>query len=704
MKKTYKTKIAFIGCLFMSAMICMAFRITMIKIENGQEYQKQVLSRLLSQERQIYPKRGTIVERNNKVIAVSTLSYHVILSPKDILGLKIVDRDKVYQTLSRYLGQSQGSIKQTVEASPSSQYSVMPWDLESKKAKQLKEEGLRGVWLEESFSRKYPKEALAAQLIGFYNKNGQGQYGIEQQYNDVMLGKQGRIFSQIQDEAIITSEIKSAENGATIVLTIDEVIQQYVTGIMKKYIKVYKPINASAIIMNPNTGEIYSMFSYPYFDPNHYNDLRNELGKDVWDVLKEDEKARQLNHAWRNYNIQASYEPGSTFKPLLVAASLDEEVINRKEMYVCDGSVMVAKETAPIRCWKREGHGKQTLEEVLANSCNEGMIEIGSKMSSDIFLKYINRYGFGKISNIGLPGEEKGLLHQKLGVVERATYSIGQGFTCTPIQLITAFSAVINGGQLLQPYVVSEIISENNEMIYQSKPVVKRQVISQETSHIVTDYLRKVVDGGTGVNASITGYNIGGKTGTAEKLPRGNEKYILSFVGYAPTTNPQVIGLIVFDEIPEHSGVPAHVFKEVMLNILPYMNIALNLDKAAQSEQTYSVPDVTTMDIYKASEKLDAQNLKYEIVGVGQEVIKQYPNEGAQILKGSKVKLYVHTEKPGDLMEIPDLQGLTLEEAMLLTGITFNVRGEGKGKIITQVPQAGHKIEKHSQILVKLAE
>ncbi len=699
-----KRRIFFIGFLFLSGMVYMGFRVITINLQNGEDYQKQVLSRMLSQERQINPQRGTIVDRNSKVIAASSLSYHVILSPKDILEFEIKKRDEIYKNLSKYVNKPQDSIKQFVEASPSSQYSVIMRNLEAKKAELLKGENLKGVWLEESFIRNYPKKNMAAQLIGFYNKDGKGQYGIEQQYNDYIVGRPGRVFPQIQDEKIVTSEIKPVENGATVVLTIDEVIQQYVEDTMNKYIKEYKPINASAIIMNPSTGEIYSMFSYPSFDPNNYNNLESEVGKVIWDALEEEEKTKQLNNAWRNYNIQSSYEPGSTFKPLLVAASLDESAMSTKDMYFCDGSIVVVQGEAPIRCWKRTGHGEQTLEEVLANSCNEGMIEIGKKMSSEIFLKYMSQYGFGNFSHIELPGEEKGILHQKLGQIEKATYSIGQGFTCTPVQLITAFSSVINGGYLLQPYVVSTIINKNNDIIYQSKPLIKRHVISQETSHIVTHYLRKVVDTGTGVNAGITGYNIGGKTGTAEKLPRGNEKYVLSFVGYAPITNPQIIGLIVFDEIPEHSGAPANAFKEMMFSILPYLDIPLNLAKDAENEQMSEVPNIKNMAIYEASILLNARSLRYEVIGVGKKVISQHPNEGTHIPKQSKVKIYVESDTPGNLTVTPNLQGLTIKEAKLLVGETFTVVGNSTGKIVSQVPSAGHKVEKNSQIIVQTAE
>ncbi|MDF2612580.1 MAG: Peptidoglycan glycosyltransferase [Clostridia bacterium] len=711
-KKTYFTlnktrlnrRIFFIGMFFLTAIIYMGYQVTTIKLKKGEDYQKEVLSRMVGQEDEISPQRGNIVDRNNNTIAASVLTYDIILDPKVILGLEEATKIAIYQTLSKVINIPEATISKFVADNAKLRYSVISKNISSEKTEILKEKGLKGVWFEESFARKYPKGEFAAQLIGFFNKNGEGQYGIEQQYNDYILGKPGRVFSQLQDEQIVTTEVKAAENGAKVVLTIDEVIQQYVESAMKKYINEYKPINASAIIMNPNSGEIYSMYSYPNFNPNRYNVLEEQLGKEVWNALTDAEKSDKLNNAWKNFNIQSTYEPGSTFKPLLVAGALDESMIDKEAKYTCNGSKVVVEGLAPIRCWKREGHGEQTLEQVLANSCNVGMIDIGSHMDSAAFLKYMNRYGFGQLTDIELPGEEQGLLHQKLGPIEKATYSIGQGFTCTPLQLIMAFSSVINGGYLLKPYVVSGLVNDDNEMIYQNKTTVKRQVISAETSKTLAMYLKKVIDEGTGGNANITGYNIGGKTGTAQKQPREEEKYVLSFIGYAPINNPQVVGLVVFDEIPEHSGVPSKAFKDMMVNILPYLEIELANSEQMTDEKLSKVPNLINMDIYKASEELDRLALGYEVIGIGSKVTSQYPAEGITLPKDSEVKLYVQTEAPDRIMQVPNLLGLTIEDAKLLVGDTFAINGAGNGTIIKQVPKAGHKVEKNSPIVVKTSE
>ncbi len=703
-RKRLHGRIFFVGLFFIMIIGYLGYQVAMIKLNNGESYQKQVLNRMMSKEGQINPQRGSIVDRNNKTIATSVLAYHIILDPKGILELPEDEKSTIYETLSKQVNKSADTVKKFVEARPKSRYSVLVKNVANTEIEELKKKALKGVWFEESFIRKYPKGEFASQLIGFYNKNGDGQYGIEQQYNHYLVGKMGRVFSQLQDEQIITTEIKPAENGATIVLTLDEVIQQYVETTMRKYIAEYKPVNASAIIMNPNTGEIYSMFSYPGFDPSQYNVLEKQLGKEVWSDLTDSEKALRLNSAWKNYNLQNSYEPGSTFKPLVVAAALDENIISTEDKYVCHGAKVVVEGVKPIRCWKREGHGEQTLEQVLANSCNVGMMDIVHKMKSETFLKYIDRYGFGQPTNLGPPGEEKGQLHHKLGPIEKATYSIGQTFTCTPIQLITAFSSIINGGYLMQPYVVSQVINEKKEIMYQMRPTERRQVISQETSKILVNYLKKVVDAGTGAHASINGYTIGGKTGTAQKGAREDEKHILSFLGYAPINNPQVVGLILFDEIPEGTGAPARAFKEMMINILPYLEIELDADNQEEGEQMSKVPDLKDSDIYAASVLLENEALDYEIIGVGKKIVSQYPNAGTALPKQSTVKLYVQSEVPENIVQIPNLIGLSVQEAKQLVGTEFDISQAERGIIIGQIPKAGHKVEKNSQIIVRTSE
>lgn len=695
-------RILVLGSCVMFCLVFLLIRVGSIKLTYGEKYEKIIANRMVEGERDIKPQRGAIVDRNNKTLATSVLTYNIVLSAKDLLSVTEEKRAKVYETLATHLEDyTVEELEKYVEANPTSQYKVLYKKMDSEQAEVFS--GLAGVSLEQTYDRKYPKGTLAAQLLGYFNKNEEGKYGIEQQYNDYLEGTPGRVFSQYQDAQIVTKEVQSAKNGATVRLTIDEVIQQYVENTMQKYIEEHNPESAAAVIMNPNTGEIYSMYSYPEFDPNTYNDLTQQIGQAAWEKLSTEEMSTKLNEAWINRAVQYTYEPGSTFKPIFVAAALDEGIIDGTETYNCLGYKIIGDRR--ISCHKKSGHGVQTLEEALANSCNVAMMEISEKIDSDVFLSYMERYGFGQITEVGLPGENAGLLHKSLSSVDKATYSMGQSMTVTPLQLINAFSAVINGGYLLEPYVVSQIVSEEDGILYNHEERLLRQVISSETSKKVAHMLKKVIDDGTGSYAAVNGYDIGGKTGTAQKLPREDNKYVLSFMGYAPINNPQVVGLVLFDDIPEGTGAPAKAFRDIMENVLPYLEIELSKVVDSETKVTTKVPDILGQDIYTAINKLEAQELDYEIVGVGNTVTQQYPKAETTVSKGASIKLYVETENKGSVLEVPDLTGMTIEEAKVAVENQFTVVGDnGQNPIISQKPKAGTKIEKNSQVIVKTTE
>ena len=675
-------------------------RVAYIQVVHGAEYKTVIANRLTNGETDIEAQRGAIVDRNNKTLATSVLAYNVVLSPKDVLTLKEEQRLKVYKALSPVVGKTVEELTKLVDANPTSGYKVLAKNIATEVGEPLRDLG--GVSLVETYIRKYPKETLAAQLLGFFNKEGVGQYGIEQQYEEYLAGVPGRTFSQYQDSRIVTKETQESKTGATVKLTIDEVIQQYVETTMRKYIAQYGATNASATIMNPNTGEIYAMYSYPEFNPNTYNDLSEQIGQAAWDSLSGEKKYEKMNEAWINRSIQYTYEPGSTMKPIFVAAAWDEGIINGSETYNCLGSITVADRN--INCWKTSGHGYQTLEDVLANSCNVGMIEISKKMDSEKVLDYMKRFGFGEKTEVNLPGDNAGLLHNKLGPVEKATYSMGQGMTVTPLQLVKAYSAVINGGYLIEPYVVSEVIDTDHSVLYEHERRVLRQVISTETSKKVATYLRKVVESGTGNAAAVSGYDVGGKTGTAEKIGRIDGDYVLSFIGSVPYNNPQVVGLITLDNIPEGTGAPANAFREMMENILPYLEIELSETAVKDEIKTSSVPDVSNQDIYTAINAMFNNKLDYEIVGVGNTVISQYPKAGETATKGTKVKLYTDTKDATNVIAVPNIMGMTIEEAKKALDGKFVLQGSEKGKITSQIPRGGTKIEKNSQVIVKTTE
>ena len=706
-KKHINRRIVILNICFLGVFLFLGWEVASIKLIKGEEYTKGALSNMTKSESVIAAKRGTIVDRNHKTLATSILAYDVILSPKDILTLKEAQKNKIFETLAKQVDKTAEQIKTIVNERPQSKYYVLAKKLSTEKAESLK--GLGGVTLNRTYIRKYPSGEIAAQVLGFFNKNEEGQYGIEQQYESYLAGKPGREFSQMEGSQIITRQLQDAQAGGTITLTLDEVIQQYVTTTMEKYIKDFNPINASAIIMNPNTGEVYSMYSYPSFNPNSYNNLSEQLGASTWEGLTNAQQSEKLLEAWKNHTMQYMYEPGSTMKPIIMAMALEEGIISGDETYNCPGYKVVGDKR--IGCWKADGHGVQTLEEVLAHSCNVGMIELSSSMDNSVFLEYIKRFGFGEMTGIELAGEEVGLLHNTLGSVDKATYSMGQNLTVTPLQLITAFSSVINGGYLMEPYVVSHITNEEGEEILSHKKVVRRQVVSSEVARQVTTYLRKVVDDGTGTAAAIAGYDIGGKTGTGEKwvkvngkLERPKDDYVVSFMGAAPISNPQVVGLVVFDGLPDKTGASSAAFKEMMENILPYLDIELNVTAEGKEDTVTEVPEVINKNMYEAVKLLEDKGLNYEFVGMGIQISDQAPKASAVWSKGGSVKLYLTSNQLDQIEEVPDLIGKSLEEAQALVEDKFVIEGITSGTITSQMPPPGTKIEKNNKIIVKTTE
>lgn len=699
--KRLNRRLAWIKLIMFSFVLLLVYRVGYFKIVKGEAFEKEVRSRLMSAEKEVDALRGAVVDRNNKTIATSTLSYHIILDPKNILTqLTDEQRAKTYETLATYSKKSPQEIENLVNQSKDSHYKIFMKDISAEDMLKLKEAKAKGFYFVESFVRNYPKGALAAQTIGFYNKE-EGQYGIEQAYNEEMAGKPGRIFSKLQDEGIVTTEVSPAEKGDTVVLTLDEVIQQYVEQVMNKYVAELKPLNAAAIVMNPKTGEIYSMYSYPYFDPNKYTNLEDQMGKAEWDALSSEEQTAALYKAWKNYNVQNPYEPGSTFKPLVVAEAIEEGLIDTNTLYTCTGVSTVGPDQ--IRCWKRGGHGVQTLEQALANSCNSAMIEISKQIPDEIFHDYFLKFGFNDLTQITLPGEAIGMVHtlKGLGPVQKATSSMGQSFTVTPLQLTTAFSSLINGGNLMQPYIVSKVLDSNNNIVSETTPQVKRQIFSEATTHQVMEYMEAVIKSGTGAAASVAGYTIGGKTGTAEKLPRGQGKHILSFMGYAPADDPQVVALVLFDEIPETDPSPKLAFKEIMENVLPYLGIEPTGDENLPVTNMSIVPSVKDLDIYDGIKRLEVENLKYETIGVGNKIVNQYPIEGTKLPLEDTVKIYLEAEEAENVVAVPELTDVSVEDAKRMVDGLFTLEGATSGKITHQIPKAGTKIQKGSKIIVQ---
>ncbi len=710
-KERLNGRIFFVGVAMCGVFALLGCEVVNLTLFKHDEYAAATLANMNRSEVTLEAPRGTIQDRNGKALATSLLTYNVVLSPYQIVNnVKEEKQVIMYETLEKITGVSANEIKTTVEkkiaAKPNDGWYPLVQKMEFTEEQVAELKKLGGVTVEKTYKRNYPHGELAAQVLGFYN-NQSGQYGVEQGYEDYLVGQSGRAYSQVQDGNIITSEYQEPVAGATIKLTIDQVVQQYVEDTMKKYVKQYAPSKASCIIMNPSTGEILAMYSYPSYNPNTYNNLSEQLGANKWESMSEDEKTEARNSAWKNYGIQYTYEPGSTFKPLVVAMALQEGVISANDTYNCPGYKRVADRT--IKCWKTAGHGHQTLGEALANSCNVAMMDMVEKLDGDVFLKYFSDYGFGEKTGIELAGEEYGILHTSLGPVEKATSSIGQTFNVTPIQLITAFSAIINGGYVMEPHVVSEITSASGEVLLNHGAVTRRQVISTSVADLVKNDLKKVVDEGTGTQAHVPGYAIGGKTGTGQKFIEGTsqrveDRYAVSFMGFAPIDNPEIIALVVMDDMPEGTGAPASAFKDMMTEIFPYLEIEASTDAVVEGEETITVPDITGKTIYEAVSLLRDIGVNYNILSSGLMVNTQYPQAGSEWGKNGTVTLYATTDTPGDLVEVPELLGKTVEEAQALIGSHFVLEGSAQGTIQYQLPMAGYKIEKGNKIIIETSE
>lgn len=696
-KKRIGRRMIFISLCFSVGLASMIGKVAYIKIVHGEEFQAEVLNRMTNKSNTIVPKRGAIVDRNNKTLATSVLAYNIVLDPAAISSKQIETQKQIYTTLGLYLDVTAQEAQSLVEKNPLSKYALLAKNVPSEQAERLKAEDLSGVWFEEVYHRSYPKGDLAAQVIGFFNKDGQGQYGIEQQFDKYLSGTPGRIFSQLDNNQFLNTEVIPPVNGATVRLTVDEIIQEYTDSVMDKYVKEYGAANATAILMNPNNGEIYSMYSYPSFNPSTYNDISEQIGAQEWAKMSDVERSLGVTTAWQNHAIQHPYEHGSTVKPLFIAKAIDDGIISPNDTFQCNGYSVVANRI--IHCWKRGGHGTQTLTEALANSCNTAVISISQKVETIRFQEYVASLGLGHPTNITLPNEASGLLHDKLGPVEKATYAMGQGFTATPIQLLTDFSAVINGGKLYEPYIVSEVLNENGQVLFSDGPLLRKSIITEETSDFLRVALQNVVNDGTGKYAQMSGYTIGGKTGTAQKLPRSAGIHTLSFVGYAPVEKPQIIALILLDEIKEGTGAPVKAFKEIMDNVLPYLEIEVNSDKQVETTETSKVPNITGMNLYEASSALSALRLNYTPIGVGNQVTSQYPPADTVLPKNSEVKAYMKTSNPEQLITTPDITNLSISEAREKLGADFNivVGGGAGGKIVSQVPRANQKIDNSSK-------
>lgn len=597
-------------------------------------------------------KRGIIYDRNKKELAISATAYEVYVRPAEVK-----DKEAVANALVEVLGLD----KQTAldKISVKKDTVIIKKKVDADKVKALREKELSGFVFIDDSKRFYPQSNFASYILGFTNNDNQGQDGVELTYEKYLNGFPGRNIkmTDAHGQELPGSDTKYFEpqDGLNLVLTIDEVIQHFAEKAAENALVENKAKRVTAIVMDPNTGDVLAMTSKPDYDNNDPRKAPDDL-LDKWNTLSYADQYKELYKIWRNPAVSDTYEPGSTFKIITSAAGLEEGVVKPEDQFYCSGSVVVAGKR--LKCWRSYNpHGSETFVEGVMNSCNPVFIEVAQRLGKEKFYKYIKAFGFGAPTNIKLPGEANGIVRNlsSVGPVELANNGFGQGISVTPIQLITAVSAVANGGNLMEPRIAKKLIDNDGNTVHEFQPRVVRQVISKETSATLRDILEKVVSGGTGKSAYIPGYKLAGKTGTAQKAENGryvDGKFVASFVGFAPANDPKAVVLVVIDEPGGygHTGglIATPVVKSIMSDTLRYMDVKPQYteEEAKQlMKPAVKVPDVRNMNLKEAIKVLANAKLQYTMDGdidysLDSTVLDQMPKAGADITEGSSVLLY----------------------------------------------------------------
>ena len=688
-----------------AAFVLLLGRLYKLQITDHEKYESLAISQQL-REAPASPERGTIYDRNGFPLAVSASVDNVYLSPVEI-EMYGEDRDLIADGLSEILGIDRGEIMDKASRA-GSWYVTVARKIEKETAKRIREfkqqYGLRGVRLETDTKRYYPNSRLACHLIGFVGTDNIGLEGIEAQYNSYLEGGAGATAREVNAYGADLLFEEYAEHtagaaGCGIVTTIDSTIQYYIEKHLKQAIVDYDIRNgAGAIAMDVNSGAILAMASLDNYDLNNFLAVSEKAQAVVDAAASPEEKAELLRtfqqRQWRNKALSDTYEPGSTFKIITLSMALDSGAASLNDGFYCPGHVSVIGRTSPIRCWKDGGHGSQTLTQAVQHSCNAAFVNIGLRVGAQRFYEYCDAFGFLKLTEdpdenlsartgIDLAGESgsiwwsRNTFCSERNLSQLAAASFGQTFTITPLQLITAVSACVNGGKLMKPYVVSEILAPDGTALMKREPELVRRVISEETSAKVRSILEKVVgdpNEGTGRNAAVAGYRIGGKTGTSEKVSleaaTGEKQYIVSFIGFAPADDPQIALLVFLDTPSNETGIyisggqmAAPLVGKMMADILPYLGIRPTYSDAERSSMDSVMPQAVGKSLSEAAKTVKDAGLRYRTVGEGETVTAQLPAPYCEIARGTEIILYLGAEMSNEKESVPNLIGMRYNDA-----------------------------------------
>ena len=680
--------------------VVLAARIFYLQVAKYEEYQQMAVSQQ-TRDTVIEADRGTIYDRNMKPLAISAGTEMVTLEAANIKDDDLIP--VIAQALSDILELDYSEMLAKVEKK--AKYTVIKRQVEKEAADQIrafcKEQGLTNViFLHKDTTRYYPYGNFLSHTLGFVGSDNQGLYGLEAYYDEELSGIDGRVVKAANakgGEMPFEYEMYyEAQDGNSLVLTIDEVVQHYLEkNLEMAYADNKVADHVTGIVMDVDSGAVLAMANYPDFDPNDPFVLTDEeLQKQIKEVVakkakemgisqeasaaielteEETKKARSdaLTSKWLNSAVTYAYYPGSTFKILVSAMAVEEHAASLNSSFYCPGYKQV--EDWRISCWKPAGHGAENLVDAIKNSCNPAFIEIGAALGKPNFYKYYKAFGLNEKTGVDLPGESNGNIwaYDYMGPVELATASFGQNFEITPLQLITAVSAVANGGHLVTPHLVDSIIDQDGNTVWSSETNVVRQVISEETSELLCDMLEKVVSEGTGKNAYVPGYRVAGKTGTTEKIAKilatGDDTLrISSFIAFAPADDPQIAILILLDEptvYPVTGGITvAPVVKRVMEDVLPYLEVEPEYTEQEQLKLDTTVPNIVGMTREQAEASAKAAGLNIRVVGNGTVVTAQVPAFSATVSRGSTMVLYTDSDAPEGTVVMPDLTNMTVAQ------------------------------------------
>lgn len=596
--KKMKIKLVGVFTAIVLAFVFLTGRAAALNLTKGDEYQKQVMSQMRSGSQTIPFKRGDILDANGTALATSERSYNVILDVAGLLETKTTYQNKrinaTVEALVSAFGLDEPELREILQDQADSRYVILKSNVDYETGRDFQSQmdqnaDIVCVTLEDSYVRTYPYGTLASDVIGFTSSGNVGTIGLEAYYNSELNGTDGKRTGYLSSGSSSESVIQSPTDGNSIVTTIDANLQ----AIVEKHILALNERlrdndhegegtkNTAVIVMDPNTGAILAEASYPNFDLNNPRDLSEYYTTEEQEAMTDEERLDTLNALWRNFCVSDTFEPGSTMKPFTMAAGFETGKLTGNETYVCTGSYSYEGVANPVSCIATNGHGTETLKQVLENSCNVGMMQIAEVLGADDFCRYQHLFGFGEYTGIDLPGEgdTSNLLYSadNMQPIDLGTNSFGQNFNVTMTQLAAGFCSLINGGNYYEPYLVKEIRNANGDVVETKTPVLARKTVSQETCDILKDYMYGVVQEGSGTSAQVEGYAIGGKTGTAEKLPRSEGKNLNSFIGYAPQENPEVMIYVIVDEPnlaqQAASYLATGLAADIMEEAFPYLNI-----------------------------------------------------------------------------------------------------------------------------------